>query len=132
MGIHVDDRVPARPPESELRGAVRGETVWEEPTASRKEARAEPGGPSEEELTGDQLLRLHSRDLIDRLQSWEGTLDAREANLNAREAALERRQRQFRTQRHQWIEELAEQRRKLERIRRQIDAHARRLAFDAA
>ena len=78
----------------------------------------------------EDWLRLHSSELIDRLQSWSDVLDAREASLNAREATLEHRQRQVRTQRRESEDYFAEQQTRLERIRKQVKAHARRLAFD--
>lgn len=74
-------------------------------------------------------LRLHASDLVDRLQSWASDLDAREAQLNARSSLQDHRERRFRLHQQDVSTELAEQQRAIERLRREVEAQARRLAF---
>lgn len=74
-------------------------------------------------------LRLHATDLIDRLQSWASDLDAREAQLNSRTSIQEHRERRFRLRQQDLATELAEQQRSIDRLRLEIEAQARRLAF---
>lgn len=81
-------------------------------------------GPSQ-----DEWLRLHATDLIDRLQTWASDLDAREAQLNSRTSIQEHRERQFRLRQQDLATELAEQQRSIDRLRQEIEAQARRLAF---
>lgn len=77
----------------------------------------------------DEWLRLHATDLIDRLQAWASDLDAREAQLNSRTSIQEHRERRFRVRQQDLATELAEQQRSIERLRHEIKAQARRLAF---
>jgi hypothetical protein len=74
-------------------------------------------------------LELHAAELVDQLQAWASDLDAREAQLNARASLQDLRERQFRLQQQDLATELAEQRRSIERLRAETEAHARRLAF---
>ena len=77
----------------------------------------------------EQWLELQSIDLVTRLQAWASDLDAREAQLNARASLQDHRERRWRL-RQQGLEiELAERQRSIERLRGEIEAHARRLAF---
>ena len=77
----------------------------------------------------DEWLRLHATDLIDRLRAWASDLDAREAQLNSRTSIQEHRERRFRLRQQDLATELAEQQRSIERLRHEIEAQARRLAF---
>ena len=77
----------------------------------------------------DSWLHLHATDLIDRLADWSADLDSREAELNARIAKQDLRERQFRLQQQVAQTEMDEQQRSIDRLRTQIQAHARRLAF---
>ncbi len=77
----------------------------------------------------DEWLRLHATDLIDRLRAWASDLDAREAQLNSRTSIQEHRERHFRLRQQDLATELAEQQRSIERLRQEIEAQARRLAF---
>jgi hypothetical protein len=79
--------------------------------------------------TPDEWLRLHAGELVDRLQAWASDLDSREAQLNARTSLQDHRERRFRLQQQDAATELAEQQRSIERLRREIEAQARRLAF---
>ncbi len=88
-----------------------------------------PVGPSGEIPLQDEWLRLHAIDLIDRLQAWASDLDAREAQLNSRTSIQEHRERGFRLRQQDLATELAEQQRSIERLRHEIEAQARRLAF---
>ncbi|QDT02971.1 hypothetical protein K227x_13500 [Rubripirellula lacrimiformis] len=74
-------------------------------------------------------LRLHASDLIDRLQTWSADLDAREAQLNVRDSLQDHRERQFRLLQQDAAAELSEQQRAIDRIRSEINAQARRMAF---
>lgn len=78
----------------------------------------------------DEWLRLHAIDLIGRLQDWSADLDSREAQLNSRTSIQEQRERSFRLRQQDLATELAEQQRSVERLRREIEAQARRLAFE--
>ena len=80
----------------------------------------------------ESWLRLHATDLIDRLSHWAADLDAREAQLNARLAKQESRERQFRLHQQVAQMELDEQQRAIDRLRKKIQDHARRLAFQDA
>jgi hypothetical protein len=77
----------------------------------------------------DEWLRLHATDLIDRLRAWASDLDAREAQLNSRTSIQEHRERCFRLRQQDLATEFAEQQRSMERLRQEIEAQARRLAF---
>lgn len=81
--------------------------------------------------TSDVLLNLHAIDLVDRLQSWAADLDAREAQLNSRTSLQDHRERQFRLAQQDAETELAEQQRAIERLRREVEAQARRIAFQS-
>ena len=74
-------------------------------------------------------LRLHASDLIERIQHWSDSVDSRESMLNARTAQQERRERQFRLKQQDLAVELDEQRRSIERLRRELETQTRRLAF---
>lgn len=74
-------------------------------------------------------LRLHGTDLVDRLQAWATDLDAREAQLNARSSLQDHRERRFRLHQQDVATELAEQQRSIGRLRNELEAQARRLAF---
>ena len=100
---------------------------------------AVPSDPPLEAATARQFdplleswLRLHATDLIDRLSQWSDDLDAREAGLNARIAKQDLRERQFRLQQQFAQMEMDEQQRAIDRLRNQIQDHARRLAFQDA
>lgn len=80
----------------------------------------------------DSWLQLHATDLIDRLSGWSADLDSREAELNARTAKQDLRERQFRLQQQIAQTEMDEQQRSIDRLRDQIQAQARRLAFQDA
>lgn len=88
-----------------------------------------PAGPPGEIPIQDEWLRLHATDLIDRLRAWASDLDAREAQLNSRTSIQEHRERNFRLRQQDLSTELAEQQRSIERLRHEIEAQARRLAF---
>ena len=77
----------------------------------------------------DPLLRLHTADLIAKLQAWGAELDAREARLNVRAAQQDLRERQFRFVRQSWLGELAEQRRSIERLQSEVQRQSH-LAFE--
>jgi hypothetical protein len=77
----------------------------------------------------ESWLRLHAADLIDRLSNWSQDLDAREAQLNARIAKEDLRERQFRLHQQVALAEMDEQQRAVDRLRKEIEDHARRLAF---
>tara|TARA_R110002049_G_scaffold4601_6_gene32907 strand:+ start:119233 stop:119793 length:561 start_codon:yes stop_codon:yes gene_type:complete len=77
----------------------------------------------------ESWLTLHATDLIDRLASWSEDLDAREAQLNARIAKQDVRERQFRLTQQVAQTEMEEQQRAINRLRKQINDQARRLAF---
>lgn len=81
------------------------------------------------EPASEEWLRLHANDLIDRLQTWAADLDSREAQLNARASLQDHRERRSRLQQQDLATQLAEQERSVERLRKQIEAQARRLAF---
>ncbi|MGI9470720.1 MAG: hypothetical protein ACR2NZ_04240 [Rubripirellula sp.] len=74
-------------------------------------------------------LSLHATDLIERIQDWSETVDSREAILNARSAQQDRRERQFRIQQQDLACELSERKRSIERLRRELESQARRMAF---
>ena len=80
-------------------------------------------------VSRDEWLNLHASDLIRRLQAWSDQLDARESQLNARASMQDNRERQFRLQRQDAVADQAEQWRSIERSRAEIEAQARRLAF---
>ncbi len=94
-----------------------------------------PGPDSGHQETGEGVtgredwLRLHACELVDRLQSWADDLDAREAKLNARSSLQDLRERRFRLEQQNAETELAEQQRSTDRLRREVEADARRLAF---
>lgn len=77
----------------------------------------------------DDLVHFHASDLIDRLQGWAADLDAREAQLNARSSLQDHRERRFRLNQQDASTEIAEQQRSIERLREEVEAQARRLAF---
>ncbi|TWU59184.1 hypothetical protein Poly51_19700 [Rubripirellula tenax] len=77
----------------------------------------------------DDWLRLHAAELIDHLQAWSMDLDAREAQLNSRSSHQDHRERQFRLIQQDATAELAEKQRAIDRIRTEIHAQARRMAF---
>ena len=74
-------------------------------------------------------LGLQAADLISRLQGWADELDAREARLNVQASLQDSRERQFRLRQQDILADLAEQRRSIERLRIEMEAQARRLAF---
>ena len=74
-------------------------------------------------------LGLQASDLIGRLQVWADELDAREARLNVQASLQDSRERQFRLRQQDSLADLAEQRRSIERLRIEMEAQARRLAF---
>lgn len=74
-------------------------------------------------------LGLQAGDLISRLQRWADELDAREARLNVQASLQDSRERQFRLRQQDILADLTEQRRGIERVRSELDAQARRLAF---
>lgn len=84
------------------------------------------------ETAARQWLQLHASELIDRLTQWSHDLDRREAELNARMAKQDSRERQFRLCQQIAQRELDEQQRTIDRLRTQIQSHARRLAFQEA
>jgi hypothetical protein len=77
----------------------------------------------------EDWLRLQASDLVDRLQAWASDLDAREAQLNARASLQDHRERRFRLRQQDAETELAEQQRSIGRLRHELQAQARRLAF---
>ena len=78
----------------------------------------------------DQLPLTCSLDVkVERLQAWATDLDAREAQLNARASLQDHRERRFRLRQQDTETELAEQRRSVGRLRQELEAQARRLAF---
>jgi hypothetical protein len=79
--------------------------------------------------TRDQWLQLHADDLVERMQRWAADLDAREAQLNARASLQDHRERRARLEQQELANELAEQERSIERLRKELEAQARRLAF---
>ena len=107
-------------------GPVKGGPVKGGPVKGSPEARWS-GDPSEQHP--EQWLREHSADLITHLQGWAESLSAREAQLNAQTALLEHRERQFRVWRRDRSEQIAESQQRIDRLRTQIEAQARRLAF---
>lgn len=78
----------------------------------------------------DDWLRAHAADLIGHLQSWSMSLDQREASLNARIAMHDHRERQFRIQRSELAEQLASGQARVDQLRKQLEARARRLSFE--
>ena len=79
--------------------------------------------------TPEDWLPLHATELVDRIQAWASDLDDREAQLNARSSLQDLRERKFRLHQQDVAIELAEQKRSIDRLRREIEAQARRLAF---
>lgn len=78
---------------------------------------------------GDAWLRMHATDLVDHLQAWSADLDARESQINLRASMQDHRERQFRLLQQDAIAEMAEQQRAIDRLRSEIQAQARRMAF---
>lgn len=86
--------------------------------------------PISEVVSGrEEWLRLHAAELVDRLQTWADELDTREAKLNARSSIQDQRERRFRLEQQNAEIELSELRRSTERLRCEVETHARRLAF---
>ena len=82
------------------------------------------------DLDPDAWLRAHATDLIGHLQNWSSELDRRESGLNARIAMHESRERRFRLQRSELAGQLAESQARVDQLRQQLEARARRLAFE--
>ena len=74
-------------------------------------------------------LELHAPDLISQLQALSAELDAREAQLNVRASLQDNRERQFRLRQQDALTQQAEQQRAIERLHREVETLARRLAF---
>ena len=79
--------------------------------------------------SGEEWLRLQARDLIERLQRWSADLDHRQAQLNAAMAQQDVRERQFRTRQLESAAELDRRQEAIDALRTQLNAQARRLAF---
>jgi hypothetical protein len=74
-------------------------------------------------------LKLQAADLISQLQELSTELDAREAQLNVRASLQDSRERQFRLRQQDALTQQAEHQRAIQRLQREIEARARRLAF---
>lgn len=87
--------------------------------------------PAGDEISADSdaWLRMHATDLVDHLQAWSADLDARESQINLRASMQDHRERQFRLMQQDAAAELAERQRAIDRLRSEIQAQARRLAF---
>ncbi len=94
-----------------------------------EDANAEDNGVSDDSTGELAWFHRQTADLVDHLQAWSEDLDAREAQLNGRASSQDQRERQFRLQQSDAANELAEQQRAIERIRAEIQAQARRIAF---
>lgn len=86
--------------------------------------------PSDDSTGRSDWLGLHAEELIDRLQTWSADLDARESQLNLRASMQDQHERQFRLRQQDLAADLAQQQRAVERLRGEIQAQARRLAFE--
>lgn len=102
----------------------------------RSHVSAANDSPPEDEISSDKSpdqdawLRLHATDLIGHLQTWAADLDARESQINFRSSLQDHRERQFRLLQQDASAEMAEQQRAIDRLRSEIQAQARRLAFE--
>ncbi|NNE01517.1 MAG: hypothetical protein HKN47_29750 [Pirellulaceae bacterium] len=76
-------------------------------------------------------LKLHATDLIRRLQTWATDLDAREADLNASFARQDLRERRFRLHQQEIEIQMAQHQQAANELQEQMQAHARRLAFQS-
>ncbi len=115
-------------------GPDRLESRWRATDSAQSEDSAQSDLDDDAQLdyetqTSQQMLRLHAAALIQRLQAWANDLDAREANLNARAAIQEHGERSFRLKRQSFEIDMAEQERRIQRLKERIEQHARRLAF---
>jgi len=112
--------------------AARSEVLPDGNPSPNRSTRQYRGIEEEQDTITQNWLQLHAGELIERLRQWSADLDYREAELNARTAKQDSRERQFRLLQQTAQQELDEQQRAIDRLRKQMQDQARRLAFQVA
>ncbi len=129
----MDSSKPHRidPPNRTISGPVRKRRHCERVAASATVSQSDKNREPTPTILDRQeaWLELQATDLIGQLQTWSAQLDARESQLNVRASLQDSRERQFRLYQQDALVQQAEQQRAIQRLQREIEAQARRLAF---